>query len=343
MINLRYHIISIVAVFLALGIGLALGSTFISSAVVSRLEGEIDQLRTERDGLREGSAELTAELETLVAELDQFEEAALPIVAQGRLDGSRVVLMAVEGVDDETIRDAEVALQGSAAEFVGTLWATGSFDLSDAQNREDLASVLGSSPNEVRLRRALQQSMAEALLPTEPPEEGSVVGDVLSDVTDELLTDDELQVRPPPARTAQTTLADLIEQGFLRFDGERANTTVPVGRLIVFGTRYLMVSAADVDVEPADFMLPVLRGMAASVDPVPAVAADATPQLPDSPGPVFVDTVRAVPELEMEVATQDNLVQYWGVMGATAALDQYPRVGHYGVAESAEAVLPPAA
>jgi hypothetical protein len=89
-------------------------------------------------------------------------------------------------------------------------------------------------------------------------------------------------------------------------------------------------------------MLPVLRGMAEAVDPVPAVAADATPLLRDGPGPRFVDEVRAVPELAAEVSTQDNLAEYWGVMGATTALDQYPRVvGHYGVTETADALLPP--
>jgi hypothetical protein len=36
------------------------------------------------------------------------------------------------------------------------------------------------------------------------------------------------------------------------------------------------------------------------------------------------------------------LAEYWGVMGATTALDQYPRVvGHYGVTETADALLPP--
>ena len=41
MINLRYHIVSVVAVFLALGIGLALGSTFVDSILVNELEDEI--------------------------------------------------------------------------------------------------------------------------------------------------------------------------------------------------------------------------------------------------------------------------------------------------------------
>ena len=37
MINLRYHIVSIVAVFLALGIGVLMGSTIVDRAIVSTL------------------------------------------------------------------------------------------------------------------------------------------------------------------------------------------------------------------------------------------------------------------------------------------------------------------
>ena len=44
MINLRYHIVSVVAVFLALGIGLALGSTFVDSILVNELEDQVNQL-----------------------------------------------------------------------------------------------------------------------------------------------------------------------------------------------------------------------------------------------------------------------------------------------------------
>ena len=48
MINLRYHIVSIVAVFLALGIGLALGSTFVDSILVNELKAQVDEFEIEQ-------------------------------------------------------------------------------------------------------------------------------------------------------------------------------------------------------------------------------------------------------------------------------------------------------
>ena len=49
MINLRYHIVSVVAVFLALGIGLALGSTFVDSILVNELEDQVNEFKLDRD------------------------------------------------------------------------------------------------------------------------------------------------------------------------------------------------------------------------------------------------------------------------------------------------------
>ena len=42
MINLRYHIVSLIAVFLALGIGVAMGSTFLDRATVDNLNGQLE-------------------------------------------------------------------------------------------------------------------------------------------------------------------------------------------------------------------------------------------------------------------------------------------------------------
>ena len=49
MINLRYHIISGVAVFLALGIGLALGSRVVDSILVNELEDQVNEFKLDRD------------------------------------------------------------------------------------------------------------------------------------------------------------------------------------------------------------------------------------------------------------------------------------------------------
>ena len=68
MINLRYHIVSIVAVFLALGIGVALGSSFVDGFVVETLRRNVDSLEADRDNLR-------SDVDLLQNELDATREA----------------------------------------------------------------------------------------------------------------------------------------------------------------------------------------------------------------------------------------------------------------------------
>ena len=65
MINFRYHIISIVAVFLALAVGVVMGSAVIDKAVVQTLEDQqaaidrrVDQVILENDQLRTSLEEL---------------------------------------------------------------------------------------------------------------------------------------------------------------------------------------------------------------------------------------------------------------------------------------------
>ena len=64
-INLRYHIVSITAVFLALGIGITLGSTFIGRETLDRIDQNVKSARAERDRVRAENADLRKQLGAL--------------------------------------------------------------------------------------------------------------------------------------------------------------------------------------------------------------------------------------------------------------------------------------
>ena len=53
MINLRYHIVSITAVFLALGIGVVMGTSFLGKATVDQLKTQISRAESRIDAHRE--------------------------------------------------------------------------------------------------------------------------------------------------------------------------------------------------------------------------------------------------------------------------------------------------
>lgn len=110
MIDFRYHALSLVAVFLALGIGIVLGVT-VGDSLVS------DADRNLRDSLRgdvEEAREQTRELEALGERREDVIEETVPEATEGRLDGRRVALLAIDELPG-TVSDAV----GDAVELGG--------------------------------------------------------------------------------------------------------------------------------------------------------------------------------------------------------------------------------
>lgn len=104
MISLRYHAVSIGAVFLALALGVLLGASGVSDRLLSAVS-------TERDDLAERVQALTAERDDLAAAQrasDEFARRVGPAVVNGLLVDQSVVL--VTSGADPTDRDAVVAL-----------------------------------------------------------------------------------------------------------------------------------------------------------------------------------------------------------------------------------------
>ncbi|MGI6684667.1 MAG: copper transporter [Bacillota bacterium] len=97
MIDYKYHVTSLVAVFLALGVGIligsmALGHEFIGEqqeALINRLEGDFQQLRIQ-NGLTK--SELAAANET-VKEYDEICRKMMPAIIKDKLQNYRVVVI----------------------------------------------------------------------------------------------------------------------------------------------------------------------------------------------------------------------------------------------------------
>src|SRR4029077_6853646 len=52
MIDFRYHVVSLISVFLALAVGIALGAGPLKETIGDTLTGQVQQLRDEKDALR---------------------------------------------------------------------------------------------------------------------------------------------------------------------------------------------------------------------------------------------------------------------------------------------------
>jgi hypothetical protein len=90
MVDFRYHVVSIVAVFLALGIGIIMGTTVIDNAVVHSLESSSRQLARDKDELRHR----VTDLQEQVGDDEEFYNLLAPELISGKLAGQRVTIVA---------------------------------------------------------------------------------------------------------------------------------------------------------------------------------------------------------------------------------------------------------
>ena len=107
--DLRYHIASLAAVFLALGVGILVGTAFVGAPVVERQTRLIGRLE-----------ENVGQMRRAEGERQQAEEALrvlLPGIVRGRLTGRRV-LMVQTGERGEVAAEAADALRLAGAEVV---------------------------------------------------------------------------------------------------------------------------------------------------------------------------------------------------------------------------------
>lgn len=112
MLNFRYHALSLVAVFLALAIGLLLGVAIGDKGLVSSAERDVRA--SLRDDVRDAQAERDDALAQLQAR-QQFEADAYPALVGGRLAGRRIALIELGAPSDRMWNLTKEALQGSGA------------------------------------------------------------------------------------------------------------------------------------------------------------------------------------------------------------------------------------
>lgn len=191
MISFRYHIVTIVAVFLALAIGLLGGAAFVQPALQAQLQDRTDELLRNAADLRGQIDELRQEL----GGFGRFSDAVMPYLTTGRLTGTPIVLVTQTGVEDEVLAQAQSALGAAGARVVTTVSATDELVSDDPATQQQLALMLGAptAPAE-DLPELTAQALAQRL--SDP----QVIGDDL--LTDLLTAGFLAPVGPGPSAAA---------------------------------------------------------------------------------------------------------------------------------------------
>jgi hypothetical protein len=183
-INLRYHIVSLVAVFLALALGMVVGGTVLN-------EGTGRAQRAFSELLRKTSQQTQAENTALRAQnghYQDFGDKVLPQLAHDKLKGRSVVLVDTDRVDDGTRASVTDAVQAAGGTVQGRLtFSSDRVGLAASDDRTRLGQVLGlSTTDPEKLRTAMIEQFTARLtlaskLPKSDPERPRDMITALSD------------------------------------------------------------------------------------------------------------------------------------------------------------------
>ena len=179
MIDFRYHLVSIVSIFLALAVGIVLGA--------GPLQGELgDTLTNEVAGLRQDKAELNEQLSEANAGIearDSYIGETNPIVLDATLVGQRVAVVVLPGADAAVVDATEATLRSAGSTVVSTTsvgdsWASADVAVVTARDtavREaassagvDVSDSGSVSPRDVLLAALLARPAADATDAVEP-------------------------------------------------------------------------------------------------------------------------------------------------------------------------------
>ena len=168
MIDIRYHIATLIAVFVALGVGILIGSTLVSGDVlVEQQKKMITQLETQFNVLRERETELIDEnsfLKRINEHYEDFSQAVSPPLFSKRLNGYRVALVVTGG--EEVPSGLVNSLSLAGAKIESTTVILPAIKLSDSElslKRCDFFELDHATPPD-ELRRMVALSTAGIVL-----------------------------------------------------------------------------------------------------------------------------------------------------------------------------------
>jgi hypothetical protein len=139
-INFRYHVVSLAAVFLALAIGLVVGTASFNGPAADALADQVGGLRNDNNKLRDEVNHLTDEAE----QEERFASEALPGLIGNRLNGRRVLLVTTTDADKDYIDGVAESLETVAgATITGRLSIQKKFvDPASKEELLDLADTI---------------------------------------------------------------------------------------------------------------------------------------------------------------------------------------------------------
>jgi hypothetical protein len=196
-ISLRSHAISLAAVFLALAVGVALGSGLLSDTVLSGLRDDKQELQNQIDGLTDQKNALNEKLSAA----GEFDSQMSPRILHDSIAGKSVAVFRTPDAEDDDVDALIRMVEQAGGTVTGTVSLTEEFV--DANSAEKLLSVVNSPI-----------VPAGAQLSTTSVDQGSQAGDLLG-IT--VLINRDPRVPAVNDQQRDTVLTALRDTGFLTY------------------------------------------------------------------------------------------------------------------------------
>ncbi len=310
MINFRFHLVSLIAVFLALGLGILVGSSVVQNVIVDNLEREI---RSVRHDSNQANAQLS-QLNDKLSHYDDFVRESSGYMVEQRLAGVPVAIVADKGIDAGAVRSTMSVLQKAGATVPGIAWLNDAWDLDSAKKLADLESAVSVNGNVASARASAFGVLARRLAEPQP--------------TAHTRADDPLQ--------------RLRDAGFVDFTD--ANKKVPIASFPRSAARVLVLTGTDSALAPAGMLSDLVTALVDANVPVVVGevyddhhGAATVPQRGATLAPIRGDS-----SLGSVVSTVDDAEMLQGQITTVFALEQISggKVGQYGFGQGATALFP---
>jgi hypothetical protein len=324
MISFRFHVVSITAIFLAIAIGVVVGSTYVDELTVDQLRSRIETVEDRADATRGENGRLEEELATTREYVDLSSEYAVT----DRLTDVPVFLTAVRGVDEAAVERTLVLLRRAGGAVPGIVWLEPRWAAEGDEDAEALAAIVGGSGSSSRedLWTSAWEDIAGELTADAVSEPGTVEPGVDTD--------------EPAGEDGPSTLSELEAAGFLTID-PLDDDAVAADDLLGRSPRVVVLTGARADDEIAA-LFPV--AVAASVEAgLVTVTGDVYVTAPEAPGR-GTEVIESLDEAVLEATVVvDDVDLEAGRVAVVLALDAAAEgeVGlHYGYGDGADGVLP---
>jgi hypothetical protein len=318
-IDFRYHLVSIVSIFLALAVGIVLGAGPLKEDLGTTLTQEVTKLRQDKAALR---TELDAANKATEAR-DAFAAAGNPRLLADRLGGRTVALVVLPGVDSALVKSTSTSLTEAGATIGATITVSDAWVDPSADKRAE--------------RTTLGDQLIESMK-LEAPTAGQAIDSVLAAATVEVPAGGSGAAGGTSAEGAAAALEQLRKADLVSVtpDGApRATSAVVIAAPVTKGEAAEQKSRAEGLVDLAAALDSGGSGVVLASNTGAAVVQ----------GESVISTARRDATVAKALSTVDDAGMPMGQASVVVALEeQYAGTsGHYGLASDASEPFAPLA